>query len=199
MIVYFVRHASAGQHKANSAKDEKRALDREGVQQAHQMGRLLAALNVEVDVVISSPLKRAMQTASLIANEIGYEQKIEPEAELRPEATFDSFRHMLADYDRKDAIMVVGHNPSITEFLSLVLSRGEEREVIDFKKGAVVRVEMTGKKSGTLHWCVTPKIASAAYEAAMPQPSRNGANGARPLTPRNKRTKGTPRPRTKIS
>ena len=180
MIVYFVRHASAGQHKASPEKDEKRPIDREGVRQAHEIGRLLAALDAEVEVIISSPLKRAMQTASLVANEIGYEQKIERATALRPEATFDSFRRLLADFGGKDAIMLVGHNPSITEFLSRVLSRGEEHELVDFKKGSVVRVEMTGRRSGTLHWCITPKIASAAYEAANPRPSRSGANGARP-------------------
>jgi phosphohistidine phosphatase len=180
MIVYFVRHASAGQHKANSAKDEKRPLDRDGVQQAHQIGRLLAALNVDVDVVISSPLKRAMQTASLIANEVSYELKIERDAALRPEATFDVFRHLLAKYEQKEAIMVVGHNPSITAFLSLVVSRGDQDELVDFKKGAVARVEMTGRKSGVLHWCVTPKLAAAAYEAAMPSPSANGHRNSTP-------------------
>ena len=174
MIVYFVRHASAGQHKASAAKDEKRPLDREGVQQAHQIGRLLAGTNIEIDVVISSPLKRAMQTASLIANEIGYEQKIERDAALRPEATFDSFRHLLSRYEQKDAIMVVGHNPSITDFLSLVLSRGHENELIDFKKGAVARVEMASRKAGTMQWCITPRLAASAYEAASPAPSHNG-------------------------
>lgn len=161
MIVYFVRHASAGQRKAHAAQDEKRALDPDGVGQAHQIGRLLAGLNVEVDAVISSPLKRALQTAALIANEIGYEQRIERDAALRPEATFDSFRHLLARYERRDAIMVIGHNPSITEFLSRVLSHGNETELIDFKKGAAVKVEMRGTKSGLLSWCVTPKIAYA--------------------------------------
>lgn len=177
MILYFVRHASAGQHKAHAAQDERRALDREGVGQAHQVGRLLAAMNVEVDAVISSPLKRATQTASLIANELGYEQKIERDAAMRPEATFDSFRHMLAKYEKKDAVMVVGHNPSISEFLSRVLSRGHEDELADFKKGAVAKVEMKNRKSGTLDWCITPKIAQAAYEAAGPAHS-NGTQEA---------------------
>jgi phosphohistidine phosphatase len=199
MIVYFVRHASAGQHKASPEKDEKRPIDREGVRQAHQIGRLLAALNVEVELVLSSPLKRAMQTASLVANEIGYEQKIERATALRPEATFDSFRRVLSDYAGKDAIMLVGHNPSITEFLSRVLSRGEEYELVDFKKGAVARVEMTGRKSGTLHWCITPKIASAAYEAANPRPSRSRANGTRPAPEANQKPKPPSQSGQKVS
>jgi phosphohistidine phosphatase SixA len=76
MIIYFVRHASAGQKKATPKKDEKRPLDAEGVHQCTQMGRILSAMEVTVDAVISSPLKRATQTAALVANEIGYEGKL---------------------------------------------------------------------------------------------------------------------------
>ena len=71
MIVYFVRHASAGHHLANPVQDEKRPLDDEGIEQCTQVGRALAAMDVRVDAVISSPLKRATQTASLVANELG--------------------------------------------------------------------------------------------------------------------------------
>lgn len=180
MIVYFVRHASAGQRKAHAAQDEKRALDRQGVVQAHQMGRLLAAVNVEVDAVISSPLKRATQTASLIANEIGYEQKIERDVSLRPDATFDSFRRLLANHERKEAIMVVGHNPTISEFLSAVLSRGGDIEIVELKKGSVAKVDMHSNKAGALNWCVTPKLVQAAYDAATPAGQNGNPNGRRP-------------------
>jgi phosphohistidine phosphatase len=52
MIIYFVRHASAGQKKATPKKDEKRPLDAEGVHQCTQMGRILSAMEVTVDAVI---------------------------------------------------------------------------------------------------------------------------------------------------
>src|SRR5262249_43712349 len=57
MIIYFLRHASAGQHLANPKKDEKRGLDKDGIEQCGYVGRALAALAVQVDVVISMPLK----------------------------------------------------------------------------------------------------------------------------------------------
>src|SRR5580765_5639785 len=98
MIVYFVRHASAGQRKLSPKKDEKRALDAEGMHQCTQMGRILSAMQVSVDTVISSPLKRATQTASFIANEIGHEGKLNLEHALRPEAKYDHFRDMLRKY-----------------------------------------------------------------------------------------------------
>ena len=88
MILYFLRHASAGEHFANPKKDEKRALDKEGIEQCGYIGRALAALDVQVDAIVSSPLKRCTQTASLVGNELGYEGKlqIDPDCGLRPDS-----------------------------------------------------------------------------------------------------------------
>jgi phosphohistidine phosphatase len=86
MIIYIVRHASAGQHLTNPKKDEKRPLDADGIEQCGVVGRALAALNAQPDVIISSPLKRATQTASLVGNELGYEGKLLLDPAMRPEA-----------------------------------------------------------------------------------------------------------------
>ena len=80
MILYFLRHASAGEHVTNPKKDEKRALDKEGIEQCGFVGRALAALNAQVDAIVSSPLKRCTQTASLVGNELGYEGKLQIDA-----------------------------------------------------------------------------------------------------------------------
>src|ERR1035438_1511013 len=69
MDIYFLRHANAGEPKANPAKDEKRPIDKLGIEQSHDVGRALAALDVNPDVIISSPLRRATQTAAVVANE----------------------------------------------------------------------------------------------------------------------------------
>src|SRR5579883_1115203 len=98
MIVYFLRHASAGEPVANPKKDEKRALDRTGIEQCGYMGRALAAMDVHVDIIISSPLKRAAQTASLVGNELSYEGKMQLEDALRPNAPFADFRRLLDKY-----------------------------------------------------------------------------------------------------
>ncbi len=176
MIVYFLRHASAGQRKSNSTNDEKRALDPEGVEQCRYVGRLLASLDVEVDVIISSPLKRATQTAALVANELGYEARIETAGPLRPDARFEAFRRLLDENAKRDAIMVVGHNPNLSEFASLLVSDGASTGALELKKGAVAKVESGDLRSGTLHWCLTPKIARVAHEvvssSSRPKTSR---------------------------
>jgi phosphohistidine phosphatase len=158
MLLYFFRHASAGKTMLNPKQDERRPLDEEGILQARYVGRLLANLDVQVDQIISSPLKRARQTASLVANELAYEGGVQIDDALRPEAEFEQFQAMLARYKKYDAVMVVGHSPSFTEFLSKSISGASGAAQIDFKKGAVARVEMNGRV-GTLHWLVSPKIA----------------------------------------
>ena len=166
MILYFLRHASAGEHLMNPKKDEKRALDKEGIEQCGYVGRALNALQVSVDTIISSPLKRSTQTASLVGNELGYEGKLQIDNALRPEATLADFRKLLAKNARHEAIMVVGHNPNLSQFLGAVICESGCEASSELKKGAVAKVEMR-RSSGTLQWCITPKIVRALHDVAV--------------------------------
>jgi phosphohistidine phosphatase len=175
MIIYFLRHASAGEPVSNPRKDEKRALDETGVEQCGYVGRALSALDVQVDVILSSPLKRAAQTASLVGNEMGHEGKLQLEDGLRPTASFADFRKMLDKYARRESIMVVGHNPTLSEFLGRSVSETGCEAAVELKKGAIARVE-TNRNTGSLIWCLTPKILRTLYTAA--------AESSRPKTSR---------------
>jgi phosphohistidine phosphatase len=175
MIIYFLRHASAGQRLANFRKDEKRPLDNDGIEQCGVVGRALAALDVQVDAIITSPLKRAAQTASLVGNELSYEGRLQLDDALRPAATFLDFRRMLEKYANQEAIMVVGHNPNLSEFLGRIISEAGREARTDLRKGAVAKVDMA-RNSATLQWCLTPKILRTLYAAA--------AESSRPKTSR---------------
>jgi phosphohistidine phosphatase len=165
MDIYFLRHASAGQYSPGS-NDDKRPLDKTGEQQSHDVGRALAALDPELDVIISSPLTRAMQSAEIVAMEIGYKDKIVTDAALRPEASYEAFDGLLARYTKKKAIMLVGHNPSMTQLLIRMLSGSDAAGFIDFKKGAVAKVEKDGSGPAVLKWCLTPKVIRAIQKAS---------------------------------
>ena len=165
MIVYFLRHANAGERLVSPKKDEKRGLDKEGIEQCGYIGRALAALDVQVDAIISSPLKRSTQTASLVGNEMGFESKLQIDPALRPQATFADFRKLLDKYVRQEAIMVVGHNPNLSEFLGRVISAAGCEAALELRKGAVARVELR-RSTGSLSWCLTPKIVRSLYTAA---------------------------------
>jgi phosphohistidine phosphatase len=175
MVLYFLRHASAGEHLSNPKKDEKRALDKTGIEQCGEVGRALAALDVQVDAILSSPLKRSAQTASLVGNELSYEGKLFLEDGLRPTATFAEFRKMLEKYGKLENVMVVGHNPNLSEFLGRSISANGCEASVELKKGAVARVEMN-RNSGSMLWCITPKVLRSVYavaaESSRPKTSR---------------------------
>jgi phosphohistidine phosphatase len=175
MFVYLLRHASAGQTLPNPRKDEKRALDKDGIEQCGYIGRALAALGVQVEIIISSPLKRSTQTAALVGNEMGHEGKLVTDTALRPQATFAEFQKLLEKYARQDSIMLVGHNPNLRDFLGRVISEPGRQAVIELKKGAVAKVEMR-RNAGSLSWCITPRILrtlhAAATESSRPKTSR---------------------------
>ena len=175
MILYIVRHASAGERVADPKKDEKRPLDEQGRLQSRYVGRLLTQTENIPDVVITSPLTRAMQTASIIANEIGYEQKLEVTPALKPAATFEQFKTMLAAHSKADAVMVVGHNPNLAEFVSRLLSPKGHAVEVDLRKGAVAKLDMK-KSRAQLLWLITPKLVRAAHD--------DGKANSRPNTSR---------------
>ena len=175
MFLYFLRHASAGQSLISAKKDEKRGLDKDGIEQCGYIGRALAALGVQVEIIVSSPLKRATQTAALVGNEMGHEGKLVMENALRPQASFADFQKMLDKYARQDSMLLVGHNPNMGEFLGRAISEGGCEAVVELKKGAIAKVEMR-RNSGSLSWCITPRILrtlyTAATESSRPKTSR---------------------------
>jgi phosphohistidine phosphatase len=76
---------------------------------------------------------------------------------------------------KNEAIMVVGHNPNLSEFAGRLIADGNREAGVDLKKGAVARVEVN-RQSGTLTWCVTPKLLktlqASAAESVLPKTSR---------------------------
>jgi phosphohistidine phosphatase len=139
------------------------------------MGRVLKTLDVKVDEIIASPLVRAKQTAALTATALGFEKSLLLENSLRPDAKFEDFRQLLRRHAKKAAIMVVGHNPTLSEFLSMVVSDEAAESTIELKKGAVAKVQLK-RRQPTLQWMLTPKTVQAAQEAS--------ASRSRPKTSR---------------
>jgi phosphohistidine phosphatase len=165
MYLYLMRHASAGLHRENPLLDEKRSLVREGKEQCVLMARVMAALKVQVDVIVSSPLKRALQTAQFVGTELGYEAKVEISPALAPDADYDDFLDMLAGYSNLDGVLAVGHNPNVFQFLGrLITSNGGA--AIRMRKGSVARVDLD-RHPPLLQWLVDPRSARAIYASVQ--------------------------------
>src|SRR5258707_13739566 len=117
MNLYILRHASAGIRRTNPLLDSKRPLDKEGKKHCHQLGHVMNALDIQFDLIVSSPLKRCLQTASLVGTETGYEAQILHSTALAPEATLKEFQKLLRECSDRENLLVVGHNPNLTSFL----------------------------------------------------------------------------------
>ena len=165
MEIYLLRHANAGEAKLDPAKDEQRPLDKLGIEQSHIVGRSLSALKLKPDMIIASPLVRAQQTAAIIADEIGYKDEIASDDALRPEADYQEFEKLLGRHHGCDAILMVGHRPSQTEFLNRVVTGGDSG-AIDFKKGAIARVDREPGKPAVLKWMMPPKVVRAIQQVS---------------------------------
>jgi phosphohistidine phosphatase len=161
MNLYILRHASAGTRRENPLLDVKRPLDKEGKQQCILVGSYLNALRVQFDLIASSPLKRALQTASLVGTEVGYDAKIQVTDALAPGATVAAFQQYIASLGSHENVLMVGHSPNLAQFLgSLIVSPG--RANIRMRKGAIARIDCT-RRPGILNWLVDPRILRGVY------------------------------------
>lgn len=162
MNVYILRHASAGTRRANPALDAKRSLDKEGKEQCLIIARFLNTLNVQFDLIASSPLKRALQTASLVGTELGYESPIQATDVLAPLATVKGFLEYLGTITAHENVLLVGHNPNLQHFLGALVTTAASRANIRLRKGAVARIDAS-RRPGTLLWVVDPRMIRTVY------------------------------------
>ena len=174
MVLYLMRHANAGTVRENPVLDTKRGLVKEGKDQCMLMARVLAALKVSIDVIVSSPLKRARQTAQLVGTELGYDAQVEVSLALGLNGSYADFQDLLAKYADREAILVVGHNPNVFQFLGRMIT-GNGGASIRMRKGSIARVDME-QHPPRLQWLLDPRSARAIYasvtKSSRPKTSR---------------------------
>lgn len=174
MNLYLMRHANAGLRRENPIQDAKRSLIKEGKDQCMLMARMMSALNVQVDVIVSSPLKRALQTAQFVGTELGYEAKVEVSPALGLGADFAAFQKLLEKYADREGVLMVGHNPNLFKFLGRLIT-GNGGAGVRMRKGSVARVDMS-KHPPLLQWLIDPRMARTIYASV--------AKSSRPKTSR---------------
>ncbi len=163
MNLFILRHASAGMRRPNPLLDSKRPLDKEGKKHCLQLAHVLNALDIQFDLIVSSPLKRCLQTASLVGTETGYEAPILSSIALAPEAALKDFQKLLRDHSDRENLLVVGHNPNLTNFLgALLVPAGSPEARVRLRKGTLARVVLT-RVPGTLQGLLDPRIVRALY------------------------------------
>jgi len=163
MFLYLMRHASAGLRRDNPLLDNKRGLVKEGKDQCMLMARVLSGMQVQIDVIVSSPLKRAMQTAQFVGTELGYDAKVEISAALAPGAEFSAFQALLAKYSGREGILFVGHNPNLFQFLGRLIT-GNGGAAVRLRKGSIARLDMDHHPP-RLQWLLDPRSCRQIYDS----------------------------------
>ena len=166
--LYILRHASAGTRRANPKVDVKRPLDKEGKQHCFHLAHVLNGLKLSFDLIVSSPLKRCLQTAQLIGTETGYEAKILHADALRPEADYAHFQRLVHECRSYESVLMVGHNPTLTDFLGQLIGQVADDGAppaiarVRLRKGSMARVTLE-RGPGLLQWMLEPRIVRALY------------------------------------
>ncbi len=138
------------------------------------MARVLGALKVQVDVIVSSPLKRALQTAQFVGTELGYEAKVEVSSALGLDGDFAGFQKLIDKYADREGVLIVGHNPNLFKFLGRIIT-GNGGAGVRMRKGSVARIDMS-KHPPLLQWLIDPRMARWIYASV--------AKSSRPKTSR---------------
>ncbi|WP_354685256.1 histidine phosphatase family protein [Cupriavidus necator] len=138
--LFLVRHAKSSKDDP-SLPDRERPLNDRGRHDAPEMGKRLAESKVKPDLLLSSPALRALTTAQLIADELGYARK---DIALDDRLYATSAEELLAvvrELDKKlDCVMLFGHNPEFTDF-----ARRLSDEITDMPTCAVARFRFDTK------------------------------------------------------
>lgn len=161
MVVYLLRHAIAGQPDAQKyPDDEQRPLTPEGIEKMRQAAAGIARIIDPPELVLTSPLVRAAQTAKIAAGALGSKDRIEASDVLRPGATAGVLRTLLAARAAGgiQSVMLVGHEPDLGQIASEWI--GSAESAVEFKKGALCAIRLDADhidQPGVLLWHLAPK------------------------------------------
>ncbi|MEO5718633.1 MAG: phosphohistidine phosphatase SixA [Chthoniobacterales bacterium] len=149
MRLYFLRHGAADWPDWTKPDDD-RPLTEAGRQELEEVGRLLLRLKAAPDVILTSPLPRATQTAEIAAEHL--RAPVSEETLLAPGFGAKDLKQLREKYSRK-VLMLVGHEPDFSSVIAS-LTGGQ----VKLSKAGVALVEVESAR-GELRWLFPPKIA----------------------------------------
>jgi len=156
VILYFLRHGEAG-HYGAAMDDDERRLTEAGIDELRAAAPIWRSLNLRPDLVLSSPLPRALQTAELLMEGLGQSGEPVVDDRLRPGASWGDLARAMAAHPDARRVAFVGHEPDLSNAMSLLTGAGSVR----MRKGGIGCVEFPGVPEpggGELAWLVDPDL-----------------------------------------
>src|ERR1041385_3939688 len=157
MNIFILRHGLAVDHGAPGYPDDaSRPLTAEGKAKVRQIARAIEKLDLDFDLILSSPLKRARQTAEIAAEELRLNKKLAFSDALTPHGNTKDLINQINQLEPKN-IVLVGHEPYLSELISLLVS-GSSGFSVELKKGGLAKLSSEDLKHGrcaSLEWLLT--------------------------------------------
>jgi phosphohistidine phosphatase len=157
-LLLIMRHAIAEDQSA-TRNDEDRRLTGEGKRKLREVVAGMRALELPVEAVLSSPLRRAVETAAIVADGYGIPDAVQLTPALAPGASPDRVLQALADIGRPSAVVLVGHEPDLGALTSTLLVGTPGLLHVGFRKAGlagVVVASLPPRAAGTLEFFLTP-------------------------------------------
>ncbi|HWB85455.1 MAG TPA: histidine phosphatase family protein [Bryobacteraceae bacterium] len=161
MEIYLLRHGAA-ENVAPGRLDSERALTAEGCVKLERVLERARAANVRPGVILSSPYRRALQTAEAAAAVLGYAGAVVRTAALLPESSPEDLWEEIRSRSGETSILLAGHEPLMSAAVSFLLS--SPTLLVNMRKAAMVRVDCEHfglEPLGVLQWMLTPGVAGS--------------------------------------
>ena len=159
--LYLVRHGIAAERGKEWPDDSKRPLTHKGIARMGQLAAGLKDLQVSFDLILTSPLVRARQTADLLHQGLGGSTPLEETALLAPGGRPAELLDHLRSQKKAERIALVGHEPDLGQLAAFLI--GAKAPLV-FKKGGVCRIDFEKfppVPPGQLHWFALPRMLRA--------------------------------------
>lgn len=161
MELYILRHGKAEARSSIVKSDAKRKLTEEGKKELQEISKAIKKFGIKFDMIISSPLLRAQQTADIVSKSLSIpNKKTIIWDELKPESDVALAQKRIISLKPDATVMIVGHEPHLTTLISTIISNSQTHVNINLKKGGFVHLRVSNTKSkilGTLRSILTPK------------------------------------------
>lgn len=162
MHLFFLRHGKA-EDPPPGLSDFDRRLTQEGIAEMRVVAAGLAALEPRFDLLLSSPLLRALDTARIVAETYQLPMDaIQVNSALSPgEFRLGALQPLLSDLAGNSRVLLVGHEPSFSYTVETLVGGG----LIEMKKGGLAYVEADRLEPGRaiLRWLLAPKVFLATH------------------------------------
>ena len=159
MEIYLLRHGIADDGHAGQP-DSERALTSEGKKKLRAVLKTVQQAGIAPSLIITSPYRRALQTAQLAAEILDYKGDLLRSSALEPGSQPSAVWDEIRVHHDEGAILLAGHEPLFSSLTAYLLACPRLR--VDFKKGAIACVEVDRfgpEPQGALRWMLTPKLA----------------------------------------